>query len=187
MDILLQRLEKLERNLANLLRYGTIHAVDYREARVRVKLGPELITGWLPWFTQRAGPDRHWSAPEPGEQVMVLAPGGELQLGAALPAIFQNAHPAPAQSADVMRVAFNDAANMEYDRAAHRLTITLPTGGEAHLTGDVKIVGNVDVTGSITASADITAANEVTADTIKLTDHKHGGVVPGGAQTGTPV
>lgn len=39
----------LRRRLSNLLRIGTISAVNYKEAVARVKIG-DLETTWLPWL-----------------------------------------------------------------------------------------------------------------------------------------
>ena len=38
----------LERRTANAIRYGRIMAVDYANARVRVKSG-DIESTWLPW------------------------------------------------------------------------------------------------------------------------------------------
>lgn len=119
---LLYRITELERRLANQLRVGTVAEADYPQGRLRVTIGP-ITTGWLPWLTARAGADRTWWAPEVGEQVMVLAPSGELAQGWVLPAGFSDAAPAPCASADVMRAVFGDGLVVEHDRAAHRTTI----------------------------------------------------------------
>lgn len=122
MTDLLFRLTELERKLNNLVRAGTVAEADYAAAKVRVTIGP-IITGWLPWLTTRAGGDRSWWAPEAGEQVVVLAPAGELAQAWVLPAGFSHLAPAPAASADVLRAVFGDGLVIEHDRAARRTTI----------------------------------------------------------------
>jgi len=111
------RVTELERRLANCLRVGVVHSADYDQARVRVQSG-DLTTAWLPWFTQRAGGDRSWHAPEIGEQVMLLAPSGDLEQAIVLPSIYRSIHPAPAASADVSRTVYGDGLVIEHDRAA---------------------------------------------------------------------
>lgn len=180
MDDLLRRIGALERLLANVSRLGVIVDADYAKARVRVQVDVDVITGWLPWIAHRAGNDRAWSAPEIGEQVLVLSEGGNLEMGIALPAVYQDKHPAPADSADVQRAVFADGASVTYDRRGHRMVIDLP-GGEIVISGNVKITGDVTVTGNISAS------DEVTAGTVELTQHVHGGVLPGQAETAEPV
>lgn len=118
---------ELERLLANLVRVGVVAALDEAAARVTVDLG-EVVTDWLPWVTHRAGATRTWSAPRPGEQVLVLAPYGDLAQAVALPAIYQEAHPAPASTKEVEHVVFPDGSAVDYDSAAHRLTVTAGSG-----------------------------------------------------------
>ena len=50
-------LATLARLIENLIRLGTIAAVQMTPPRVQVKTG-SLTTGWLPWITPRAGADR---------------------------------------------------------------------------------------------------------------------------------
>lgn len=121
-----------ERVLANLIRFGVITELDEAAARVKVRTAG-LITDWLPWATLRAGDDRTWHAPEPGEQVLLLAPYGDLGQAVALPAIYQDAYPAPANRRSVARVEFKDGAFVQYDREAHHYQIDVPAGGEITL------------------------------------------------------
>jgi len=132
-------LSELARRLENLLRLGTIAQLDEAAARVRVQSG-DLLTGWVPWLTRRAGPDSDWWAPEPGEQVLLLCPSGEPALGVALPAIYQTAHPAPGNVKTKRVVEFADGMKITYDRAAMKLTIDCP--GEIEIT----CAGNFRVT-----------------------------------------
>ncbi len=118
-------LGELERRLANIIRTGVVEALDASAARVRVRSG-DLLTDWLPWLTQRAGTDRTWWAPEPGEQVLVLAQSGDLAQGFVLPALYRAAHPPPADQATIHRTEYADGAVFEYDKAASRLTIRSP-------------------------------------------------------------
>ncbi len=118
---------ELERLFANLVRVGVVAALDESAARVTVDLG-EVVTEWLPWVTHRAGATRTWSAPSPGEQVLVLAPYGDLAQAVVLPAVYQEAHPAPASTKDVERVVLPDGSTVDYDSATHRLTVTVGSG-----------------------------------------------------------
>lgn len=119
----MQALGDIDRRLANILRFGTVAALDAANALVTVSLDDLTTTEWLPWITARAGGDVSWWAPEPGEQVMVLSPSGELAHGVVLPAIYQSAHPANGSSASVRRVTFADGTVVAYDRGAHQLTV----------------------------------------------------------------
>jgi phage baseplate assembly protein V len=172
---------ELDRRLANLIRLGRVEAVDYPNARLRVKVGG-ILTDWLPWLTGRAGGDRDWHAPEIGEQVLLLAPSGELNQAVVLAAVFQTAFPQPVNSPDKHHMAYSDGAVIEYDRAAHHLKAVLPAGGTLELTAD----GGITIAGDITLTGTLTASVDVVANGISLHDHVHGGVQAGAANTGVP-
>ena len=46
---------EVSRRLENLVRRGTIAAIDHQAARVRVSTGPNT-TDWLPWLALRVAP-----------------------------------------------------------------------------------------------------------------------------------
>lgn len=138
-------LSETMRRLDNLVRVGTVAEADYARARIRVRTG-DLVTDWIPWATTRAGGDRSWWAPELGEQVLLLAPGGQLEDTIALPALYQDAHDAPQSSADVMHVAFGDGAFVTYDRAAGKLTVNTPGQVEITAAREVEINTGTEVT-----------------------------------------
>lgn len=125
-------LPELERRLANSIRVGTVAELDPAKARVRIKSG-KLTTGWLPWTVGRAGPDRQWSAPEVGEQVIIAAPSGDLTQAIVLGSLYQKKHPAPGDSADNTITEWGDGAKLSYDRASHTYTLTVPAGGTINL------------------------------------------------------
>ena len=129
-------LAELDRRTANLIRLGTIEAADYAAARVRVRSG-ELLTGWLPWLTTRAGPDVSWWAPEVGEQVVLLSPSGEPASGVVLGAIYQQRYPAPESRETVHTTVYQDGTTVTYDREAHHLTVAC--------VGDVTLIAQGDV------------------------------------------
>lgn len=119
-------LGELQRMVSNLIRIGKIAALDEANARVRVSMAG-LTTAWLPWVVHRAGGNRTWSAPEIGEQVVVLSPYGDPAQGIVMPALYQDDHPAPAASVDIERTEYADGTVAEYDRAAHQLLWDLGT------------------------------------------------------------
>jgi phage baseplate assembly protein V len=111
---------------------GVIAQLDEANARVIVRAGG-LTTDWLPWLTMRAGEDRTWWAPEPGEQVLVLSPYGDPAQAVVLPAIYQEAHPAPGSVKTTSRVEFKDGAFVQYDREGHHYHLDVPAGGSITL------------------------------------------------------
>ena len=131
-------LAELARRLANVVRAGTVASVDLAAYRVRVAYdtdasGAAVTSAPVPWVVMRAGADRTWWAPRVGEQVLLLCPSGELVDAIALPALYSDAYPAPSASADKRIAVHADGARFEYDRAAHRYSITLPDAGEIRL------------------------------------------------------
>jgi phage baseplate assembly protein V len=173
---------ELDRRLSNMIKFGTVQEADYINAKVRVKAG-DILTGWLPWNTQRAGGDITWHAPEIGEQVLILSPSGELNQGLVFTSLYQALKPPPVATPDKHTHVYSDGAVVEYDRALHHLKAILPDGATTALTssGGITIIGNITLTGTLTASVD------VVANGISLHNHKHGGVTTGSGQTGVPI
>jgi len=138
---LLQRIERIERQMHNIALLGTVADTDYAHARIKVAMG-DLVTGWLPWLTHRAGGDVTWDAPEMGEQVAVISPSGEIGNGFVIPAIYQNAYPANGNTPDMTRRDFSNGSYITHDRVSGNM--------DMHVTGDLTLTatGNVQITGA---------------------------------------
>src|ERR1700749_1277017 len=108
--------------LHNLIRVGTIAAVDHARAQCRVKTG-ELLTDWLCWVSLAAGAVRTWQPPSLGEQVLLLCPGGELSAGVALCGLYSASYPAPSNEANHYLTQYADGTVIAYDAAHHYLSI----------------------------------------------------------------
>ncbi|MCP4103018.1 MAG: phage baseplate assembly protein V, partial [Lentisphaerae bacterium] len=111
---------ELQRNVANIIRIGTIAEADYDNAKVRVQIG-ELLTNWLDFISFRAALVTVWCPPEIGEQVLVISPGGDLSQGIVMPALYQQTFPASAATPTITQMTFADGAKLEYDSASHHL------------------------------------------------------------------
>lgn len=122
-------LTELDRRVANMIRIGKIKEVDIDNKVVTVDLGtedgPEHVTDWLPWGARRAGSDRTWDPPDVGEQVVVIAPGGELDQAFVGHALFSDDFPANGSDAKDRRITFKDGSVIEFDRDASKLNVTL--------------------------------------------------------------
>jgi phage baseplate assembly protein V len=127
-------LSEMDRRLGNIVRLGAVAAVDLAAAppMVQVDIGTAdepQITDWLPWMTRRAGRTKQWTPPDVNEQVVILSPGGEIAQGVVLPgALFSDLFPANGTAQDLWRVTFPDASVVEYDSAAHVLTVNVGSG-----------------------------------------------------------
>jgi len=175
-----QQAADVQRRLSNLVRVGVVESVDLPNARCRVTIG-ELLTAPLPFLTAKAGPDKTWHPPEVGEQVIVLAPSGELTAGFVLGGVYTTSNPPPSSSPDVSKMVFSDGSSATYDRALHSLTLDLPTSGSSlvvNVNGNATIsaTGNalVEADGNATVSAGAVARLEagtqavIVAPTISL-------------------
>ena len=132
-----------DRRIANAVRAGVIDSVDLAAGRARVRLNED---GWtsndLPWVELAAGAGlRTWSPPTVGEQILVLAPSGELAAGYILRGVNSDAHPAPAQDGQLTRAQWADGARDDYHAGDHVRTISVPAGGRVIiLCGDSEII-----------------------------------------------
>ncbi len=204
---------ELYRLLCNLVRTGVVAEVDLTTQRCRVTSG-QLSTTWLPWLTHRAGRSRTWWAPSEGEQVVILAIGGELSTAFVLPALYSDASPAPSASADAWLVAFPDGAIIEYEPDTGALSATGVKSAAIQASDSISAESQqVTVKASVKIMLDtpeVECANHLSAKTFSVTeggkmsgdithsggtfssngivvdDHKHGGVQTGGGQTGKP-
>lgn len=164
----------LNRRMANMIQLGVIESVDFGAATARVRIG-EIVTAALPMLTARAGQDRAWWPYEPGEQVCVFAPSGNLSAGVIMGAVFSGSAPAPGDRAGLHRQVYQDGTVIEYDRQASHFRMHLGSG-----SAEIVAPGGIAITGTITVQGD------VIADGISLKTHIHGGVQSGGSNTGGP-
>ena len=161
-------LPDIERRVANMIRYGTVLAVDLPNKRVRVKSG-NIETAWLPWPAGRAGAGkRRWDAPEVGEQVVMLSPTGDMSQAAIIPGLYQDAHDAPSSDAADDMAEYGDGTVIGYNRSTHTLRADL---GDSSLVMNrnqiVLTVGGSVLT--ITASGTTLATPQLTVNSPQST------------------
>jgi phage baseplate assembly protein V len=181
----------LTRLLENLIRLGTVDAVQLKPPRVRVKSGG-ILTAFLPWITLRAGLERCWAPPTEGEQVVLLSPSGQLNCGVVLAGLFSDQYPANGEQAGLHRHTYRDGAVLEYDSVKHLLRAVLPEGGitelvssgGVHITGPITHQGDYTQTGNQVVTGQVSVSEDVTAAGISLVKHVHTGNL--GAPTSKP-
>jgi len=192
------QLAEILRLLRNIIRIGTVAAVNPAEGVCRVDTGNNT-TGWLPWLSARAGKTRAWSAPSQGEQVLVLCLGGELETGFVLPGIFSDVHPAPSASAEALHWSFADGAELAYEpqtgalhasgirtasiSAAEKILLDAPLVECTSLlkTAQLNVTAGGSLQGDVSHSGGQLSSNGVVMDI-----HDHGGVQRGGSRTDGP-
>lgn len=203
-------IQELSRTIRNLIRSGVVTEVDTVQGLCRVQSGG-IQTTWLNWLTTRAGRSRTWWAPSVGEQVLLLAIGGELDTAFVLPGIFSNDNPAPSASADAWHVAFPDGAVIEYEpetgaltvsgiktadvTASDSITATVPVvlvKAETRITLDTPevVCTNKLITGTLEVQKGGTMRGNIehtggrfTSNGVQADDHDHGGVKRGDERT----
>lgn len=204
------QLNEIMRLMRNVVRTGVVVKTDLSTGRCRVQTGG-IITDWLQWLTLRAGRSRTWWAPSIGEQVLILAVGGELDTAFVLPGIFSDDHPAPSASADALHIAFPDGAVIEYEpetstlsvsgiktadvTASESVTVTVPVvmvRASSKITLDTPevvctnklITGKLEVQKGGTMRGNIAhTGGTFTSNGVQVDDHDHGGVQRGGSWT----
>lgn len=149
---------EFDRRIANVVQLGRVVSIDTASSRVRVKIG-DIETTDIPVARMQSGKIKvHWM-PSPGEQVVVFAPDGDLARAFVQGSVPQDGH-GVAPDAD---------------------TPTIDLGGAT-----LSIIGNLKIEGDVEIIGDVTVTEDVTASGVSLVTHTHGGVVPGGGDTGEP-
>lgn len=193
-----EQLTEILRLLRNLIRIGTVSAVNLDGGQCRVDTGNNT-TDWLYWLSARAGKTRSWNAPSVGEQVLIFCIGGELDTGFVLPGIFSDENPAPSASGDALHWSFPDGAVIEYEpkngalmatgiqtatiKAAVKILFDSPEVECTTLlkTATLEVTKGGTMKGNVTHTGGSLSSNGVVVD-----DHDHGGVQRGSSRTDGP-
>ena len=106
----------LLRRLENMIRIGTIIDVDLSGEipLYRVKTG-ELETDWIAATVQRAGTAKKSHAFTSGEQVVLMAPSGDLGAAMISHALNSEANPSPDNHETRDRTTYPDGAVIDYN------------------------------------------------------------------------
>lgn len=163
-------LADMERRLANMVRIGTIDQLDEAGRRLRVQAGGNR-TAWLPWPAEIGRNFRRWRPLRQGQQVVLLAPSGDLAQAVIVGMLYSADVPAPDDSPDVDLILFDDGTRLEYDSGAHTLTAEIK--GSAVIKTDAALTATVGTDAMVTAGGSIsaTAASQISlaAPNISLT------------------
>ena len=151
----------LARLLENIVRFGTVEAVQMQPPRVQVKSG-NITTAWRPWLNLRAGADREWDPPTVGEQVVLLSPSGNLAQGVVLTGLFSDLIPANGARAGLHRRTYRDGAVIEYDSIAKHLRATLPGTAEVIAEGDIDVTSNANISAVALGDINLNSGGNIT-------------------------
>ena len=181
----LERLTELERRLGAIVRQGKILEVNYAKATAKAVSG-EMITGWLPWLTHRAGENSTWFPPEVGEQILIISPGGSPEQGFILPGIYQNSLPAPSADENEVLIQFADGTFVKkspglvlIDSSVSGAKMHLNAGGDVDINSTnnilIKAAGNMTLDAAgITIKGPVTqTGGDITSDGVSVQTHTH--------------
>jgi phage baseplate assembly protein V len=174
-----------------MFRVGLVKQQDLQNARVRVAFPDrdQLLSYWLPILSAKTQNDKFYWIPDIGEQVVCLMDEHD-EAGTVLGAIYSSADTPPVQSADKYHMSFKDGASLEYDRAAHALAISLPSGATINVGAHGASI-TIDASGNITVHAAgginlITSSHNDSVDGIINTYNGHTHTDPQGGSTAPP-
>lgn len=167
----LANIQELARALRNMIRTGIIIETDLHAGSCRVQTGG-MCTDWLQWLTHRAGRSRTWWAPSVGEQVLILAVGGELDTAFVLPGIYSSDNPAPSASEDALHIRFPDGAVIEYEPETSALTAsgikTASVMASDSVTATVPVVTVKASTRVTLDTPEVVCTNKLTTGTLEV-------------------
>ena len=192
-----------ERRLDEIVSIGTVAEQDYSDAkapRVRVKIGAN-VTDWLAWSSGSAGGNTDWQPLDVGEQVVMVAPGGDLAQAVIIGTVHKNDAEAPDKDPDVTARRWKDGSQQSFNRSESAWLLKLNSGGNFKIdVGDTVFTlksGNVDIkTKTVTVSApggmkfttsQLTVTGDVVAGGVSVMNHLHTKVQPGMGLSGIPL
>lgn len=134
-------------------RAAIVRQQDPASGRVRVAFPDRdnLLSYWLPIVVPKSQNDKAYWIPDIGEQVVCLMDEHD-EDGCVLGAIYSVVDTPPVSSADKWHVTFKDGAEIEYDRAQHALSITLPAGATVSVGAGSSTI-QIDSSGDILLNA----------------------------------
>lgn len=186
------------RLLENMIRTGVISEVDTEKWCVRVTSGG-LTTDWLRWECIRAGAFKIWLPPSPGEQVLLLCPGGNPEMAVVIGSLYSRDNPAPGAQQNELTLSAPDGATLHYDADKSALDVTgiktANISAETRITLDTPTVEctrhlkvrTFELTDGGTLKGDITHSNgALRSNGVTVHTHVHSGVQSGRSMTGGP-
>lgn len=117
----------LKRMVAGSMRFGTVKAVDHDAKRVQLLLseanGRQFLSPHRPWG-EIAGDEKSWRPPTAGQQMMLVAPHGDMRQAIALPMTFSDQNPSPSSDANTRILSKFGDASMLFDGGGDRAELS---------------------------------------------------------------
>jgi phage baseplate assembly protein V len=119
---------ELRRQMSSLVSVAKVSEVNPKTARIKVFIEGDAQSDFLPVLSSRAsGGDQCVWLPENGDQVLILAPSGEINQGFVVGSIMKTAD-SPNKTSDYKQ--FSDGTVVEYDKTSHSLSIDVKENGK---------------------------------------------------------
>ena len=159
-----------DRTIGALLRVGTVQSVDLEAGKVIVAMGDQT-TPPIDWLMP-VGDTTLWIPPTVGQQVLVLAPEGDIEQAMVLNGLPSSAF-APLFLGLVNTIRFKDGAQVSYDPEAERLEVNTPGSVSITAPGGVTIVGDANLSGHVAADASALYARNLVNFLTLMVDTEH--------------
>lgn len=171
-------LNEIKRRLENIVQLGTISETKSAKGKAlaRVVLDDDgedrRVSAFLPVFSIANSFMRVWMPLRVGEQVTVISPFGNANVGFIIRSIFNRGCKEPSGANDhTAAMEFEDGTIISYDSVAHELKIIAKrvkiVADTVDISADVSIDGELSVSGNIASESEI---SDVLGD---LTNHQH--------------
>ncbi|KHT18089.1 phage baseplate assembly protein V [Pectobacterium carotovorum] len=189
---------EFDRLLNNLIRIGKVVDVDHVRHLARVETGGNT-TDWIRWGVARAGDATSWWPLSVGEQVLIAAPGGDLETAVIVLSLYSGQHRAPSNTPKVHTTVYPDGASETYDANTSTMTVkgvkkVIVEAAESITLDTPKVIctqhlntQTLSVEKGGTMKGDIThTGGQMSSNGVVVDDHDHGGVQRGGSRTDGP-
>lgn len=151
-----QNARETDRRMHSNIKLGVIESVDYENAKAKVQLANNHVTGPLNWLEHNAYGDKSWNPPKVGEQVVILSESGNLANAVILKGIYQNNHRVTEfEDGNVEQIEFTDSTKIKYNKSNKKLSADVNDAGSIAFT-----VGNSNI--NITDGSIVLSSNGVT-------------------------
>lgn len=173
-----RRIAETERRLDSVVKQGPVAEVDPKAGTVRIRLNPEseseaFLSPPIP-YAQIAGALKVHAPPSVGQQMTVISGAGDFRQGLAVPMTWSNKNTSPSDKGDENIITFGD---VRMEMRGGEIVVKVPT--LKFECGGVTVV--IDGSGVTISGGTVRHDGKNIGST-----HVHGGVIPGGGNTGVP-
>lgn len=144
---LMEQVARLREQVANMIRHGPVTHVDAEKQLLRVRLNPDTekepyLSAWTPYL-QQAGEYKFHNPPSVGQNITILAPGGNLPESIAIPFTWSDGYPSPSKSPDEHVITFGSIRmtfkKEEWSIAVGNASVTIQKDKNVLVKADDKI------------------------------------------------